>query len=529
MYTPPPKKRRDRSYDRGEYKQSHISSRSKEYREKDYREKDYHREKDFRDKEYREKDFREKEYREKDYREREFREKHYDGYTTKRYSRTPSPSMSHRSSMSKSHKRFYSPLADRNRNSKIHSRSKSPRTSRMLSPMHLNKSSRQRTRSRSMSPRTSSLRKIDFKEKISDTSLFAELVKDKHKRDKALAEILVNQNEAANELLQLNSGGPVQDSGENSLSNENYQISSIDVIDSTVTPPVSNGVKNESNCMEIVDIPMPDAFTTTIEQQTNNLEGIQSTTAATVNSLEPEISSTQIPTIGDEAPIPTVINSVTTMEMKTQPPPPPPLQPPPTNDLNNVKNKITTNNKPKSLTKLPMPPGVNVNDLEDVQSPSPPQTNSPVTKILHQKYVKTVAPPPPPAPQVVPTKKGLLNLPMPPVIPGSEDLSGDEDIGSPPRTSKITTPTTLTKRNRPRILNRRSSRTEFKEWGERCVEVFEVIAQIGEGTYGQVRVFYIFFLFDAFLEASGNLNFFRGVEHRNSVFKLNRAHFIIGA
>lgn len=481
MYTPPPKKRRDRSYDRGEYKQSHISSRSKEYREKDYREKDYHREKDFRDKEYREKDFREKEYREKDYREREFREKHYDGYSTKRYSRTPSPSMSR--SMSKSHKRFYSPLADRNRNSKIHSRSKSPRTS-----MHLNKSSRQRSRSRSMSPRTSSLRKIDFKEKISDTSLFAELVKDKHKRDKALAEILVNQNEAANELL-LNSGGQVQDSGENSLSNENYQISSIDVIDSTATPPVSNGVKNESNCMEIVDIPMPDAFTTTIEQSTNNLDGIQSTTAATVNSLGPEFCSTQIPTIGDEAPIPTVINSVTTMEMKPQPPPPPPAppsQPPPTNDLNNVKNKIT-NNKPKSLTKLPMPPGVNVNDLEDVQSPSPPQTNSPVTKILHQKYVKSV--PPPPLPQVVPTKKGLLNLPMPPVIPGSEDLSGDEDIGSPPRTSKITTPTTLTKRNRPRILNRRSSRTEFKEWGERCVEVFEVIAQIGEGTYGQVSFF----------------------------------------
>lgn len=486
MYTPPPKKRRDRSYDR-EYKQSHISNRSsfkdKEYREKDYREKDYHREKDFRDKEYREKDFREKEYREKDYREREFREKHYDGYSTKRYSRTPSPPMSHRRSSSKSHKRFYSPLADRNRNSKIHSRSKSPRTSRMLSPMHLNKNNRQRSRSRSMSPRSSSLRKIDYKEKISDTSLFAELVKDKHKRDKALAEI-VNQNEA-NELL-LNSGPPVNDSGENSLSNENYIISSIDVIDSTATPPVSNGINNESesNCMEIVDIPMPDAFTTTIEQSTNNLEVISSTTATTINSLGTEIISTQIPTIGDEAPIPTVINSVTTTEIKKcfiSQPPQPPLPPPPSNDLNNLKNKIQTNNKPKSLTKLPMPPGVNVNDLEDVQSPSPPQNNSPLPKISQHRLIKAL-------PQIVPTKKGLLNLPMPPVIPGSEDLSGDEDIGSPPRTSKLATPTTLTKRNRPRILNRRSSRTEFKEWGERCVDVFEVIAQIGEGTYGQVSL-----------------------------------------
>jgi cyclin-dependent kinase 12/13 len=24
------------------------------------------------------------------------------------------------------------------------------------------------------------------------------------------------------------------------------------------------------------------------------------------------------------------------------------------------------------------------------------------------------------------------------------------------------------------------------DWGERCVEVFEIISQIGEGTYGQV-------------------------------------------
>lgn len=51
------------------------------------------------------------------------------------------------------------------------------------------------------------------------------------------------------------------------------------------------------------------------------------------------------------------------------------------------------------------------------------------------------------------------------------------------------------KLKRPKILNkRRSSRNSHlpmsisagKDWGERCVDVFEVIAQIGEGTYGQV-------------------------------------------
>lgn len=44
------------------------------------------------------------------------------------------------------------------------------------------------------------------------------------------------------------------------------------------------------------------------------------------------------------------------------------------------------------------------------------------------------------------------------------------------------------KRKRPTILHRRNSRSHaIKDWGERCVDVFEVIAQIGEGTYGQVN------------------------------------------
>lgn len=119
---------------------------------------------------------------------------------------------------------------------------------------------------------------------------------------------------------------------------------------------------------------------------------------------------------------------------------------------------------------------------------------------------------------IINPKKGLLTLPMPPVVPGSEDLSNDEDIGSPPIESNnyfsvsagnshnnnnmasisvslsssikksLQTDKVLT---RPKILHRRNSlqfqnNGFFKDWGERSVDVFEVIAQIGEGTYGQV-------------------------------------------
>lgn len=82
------------------------------------------------------------------------------------------------------------------------------------------------------------------------------------------------------------------------------------------------------------------------------------------------------------------------------------------------------------------------------------------------------------------------------VVPGSEELSGDDDAtNTPPRNALAKNPLSAgrfvpkPKLKRPKILKRRSSRTAHAmcpDWGERCVEVFEMIAQIGEGTYGQV-------------------------------------------
>lgn len=76
------------------------------------------------------------------------------------------------------------------------------------------------------------------------------------------------------------------------------------------------------------------------------------------------------------------------------------------------------------------------------------------------------------------------------MIPGTEELSGDDEMPStPPRTNnkvveKAKPLQPKPKLKRPRILKRRSSRsfqTSGKDWGERCVDMFEVIAQIGEG------------------------------------------------
>lgn len=146
-----------------------------------------------------------------------------------------------------------------------------------------------------------------------------------------------------------------------------------------------------------------------------------------------------------------------------------------------VKTTNETNKKAK-ITKLPMPPGINQSELEMIESPP---SRSPT-------------PPPLPVKPKTPPRRSIMNLPMPPVIPGTEELSGDDDVANtPPRLfnnfrmgdrSRNTGPKPRLKR--PKILKRRGSRNfqaiSGKDWGERCVDMFEVIAQIGEGTYGQV-------------------------------------------
>ncbi|XP_042240749.1 cyclin-dependent kinase 12-like isoform X1 [Homarus americanus] len=118
---------------------------------------------------------------------------------------------------------------------------------------------------------------------------------------------------------------------------------------------------------------------------------------------------------------------------------------------------------PTSLTKLPMPPGIN---LEDIDSPTSPST----------------------PPESKPTRKSIItDLPMPPMIAGTEELSPDDDALSTPPLSRSAPPKPRPTAARPKILNaKRQDRTSLEDWSERCVEVFDIIAQIGEGTYGQV-------------------------------------------
>ncbi|KAH8368246.1 hypothetical protein KR084_008919 [Drosophila pseudotakahashii] len=293
------------------------------------------------------------------------------------------------------------------------------------------------SRSRSPTSRDLKHKREEYIKKISETSLFAELVKDRHKRQKALKEIIERQEENSN-----------SNSNSNGALTINDNSSSVD-----------GNTPNMGDCRSGPGSGTPAAASTT----SNGLEVLGSKPDLDLNNIpmpNKEID-TLAPILGLNADVP---DSSTPLKQ-------PSLVPPFSASKNNLK--------PKSLTSLPLPPGMNALDLVNARSPSPAQK-----KELDEKNVNSS----------VCANKSVLNLPMPPVIPGSEELSGDDDVIDSPEDFDAPSGANVHghgggqggTRRRPVILNRRDSRNNVRDWGERCVDVFEMIAQIGEGTYGQV-------------------------------------------
>lgn len=217
---------------------------------------------------------------------------------------------------------------------------------------------------------------------INDTSLFAELVKGKHKREKVLKEILLSTD-----------------------AKEDSKVINVDALDGNESKPAVMSTNGD-----LTDIPIPPPS----------------------NGISMENA------------IPTIDN---TSSLAVAPPPPPPETYP----------HVIKKNK---ATELPMPPGIVV--PSELRTPSPPKD-----------YCFTAGPS---------KKMRLLDMPMPPMIPGTEDLSNDENDSMFGRKSQKSAKGNGTAKTvRPKIIMRRRSDNAVGNWGERCVDVFTIMAQIGEG------------------------------------------------
>ncbi|XP_003748175.1 cyclin-dependent kinase 12 [Galendromus occidentalis] len=135
--------------------------------------------------------------------------------------------------------------------------------------------------------------------------------------------------------------------------------------------------------------------------------------------------------------------------------------------------------------------------LAAASAAAPPLPNQSVPKddawqpTSHAQHPQPPLPrsPPPMRAERAPTppRRGVRELPMPPGI-SVEDLRRDHSRNTERNgreQNSLATGSMETFR-RPTILNRNDSDDDLPNWGERCVDVFDIVQQIGEGTYGQV-------------------------------------------
>ncbi|XP_011136639.1 cyclin-dependent kinase 12 isoform X2 [Harpegnathos saltator] len=455
-------------------------------------------------------------------------------------SRSRSPGRWRKLSRSRSHSR---------RRSRTPKKSRSPSKTHKSSRKHKSKSPRPRIpspsphRSRARSPSSITARNLRVQAKISETSLFAELVKDRNMRELAYKKLQAAKEKAVNQdEVQIIEGTEEKDSSNASTENK----ASIDNKDKPVNNKdqlVKLGGESTAKCVDIVDIPVPTSDDSGLSGKTPPLPANQPTippASTSAANLTPHAIANTSPTVSAVSNnCPVAVSQSPNFPAHTsvqQPPPPPPLPqseststvlppvslpvsamsvpippapvlpnmsvPPPPIPIpvpapNTIMSKFNAPNnlvplksvdppkppivafKTKSLSRLPLPPGINQNDLESIDSP-PSRSPSPPSKT--QVKFPTSTP-------KLPQKKSIKDLPMPP-----EDLSGEDDPNATPPRLKMERMAPKPKLKRPKILKRRGSRnchtptlaSGGKDWGERCVDVFEFITQIGEGTYGQV-------------------------------------------
>lgn len=138
--------------------------------------------------------------------------------------------------------------------------------------------------------------------------------------------------------------------------------------------------------------------------------------------------------------------------------------------------------------------------ISETMSPvTPPLPEKPKVPLPPQHPDSTDAPPlpsdePPPLPpeEEKPPPPALPPLPLPPVLPGLPDESPVSEMSETselPKGENLETPTD-SKSTTPAALSTpgksEDESEEEGEWGERCVDTFDIIAIVGEGTFGQV-------------------------------------------
>uniref|UniRef100_A0A7M5V9H4 Protein kinase domain-containing protein n=1 Tax=Clytia hemisphaerica TaxID=252671 RepID=A0A7M5V9H4_9CNID len=167
------------------------------------------------------------------------------------------------------------------------------------------------------------------------------------------------------------------------------------------------------------------------------------------------------------------------------------------------KNNQANNMPPldKNLTVKSLPPSTLQTEIKSSKQPPPPLISPPPKPALPPPPPQTSLPPPPPPDEM--KARGdeappLPPLPLPPVIPEISDISPEpisnsdndftnKDIEKPvngSQSNSVESSRPVSRNSFDRSVT--NSPDADTEWGERCVDMFEIMKIVGEGTYGQV-------------------------------------------
>ncbi|XP_061568574.1 cyclin-dependent kinase 12 isoform X2 [Cololabis saira] len=167
-----------------------------------------------------------------------------------------------------------------------------------------------------------------------------------------------------------------------------------------------------------------------------------------------------------------------TPQVPQPPPPPPPPQPettiqPPTNPTSQAKSpglvparspvRQTPLHKTSTLPPLPLPPALLGNAQGSPKKSTPPQRSS-----RKEREVRS--------------RTSIIDLPLPPTLSGADASPPQSPVRQPPPLPQPAL------KKRPKICCPRygERKHNLSDWGKRCVDKFDIIGIIGEGTYGQV-------------------------------------------
>ncbi|XP_025416752.1 cyclin-dependent kinase 12-like isoform X2 [Sipha flava] len=374
-------------------------------------------------------------------------------HTRPKYSRSPSKNIHN-------HSRSSSPVKDARANKK-HSDSDSPEGYSSVS----------KKKKETKSP----AKQFNPKVKLSETSLFAELVKDRQMRELAMKCLTQVNTKTINE----NEVVEIHDDSDNEQNNTNIKDSNIK--DSNLK--LLNNICDDIDSCRTVETYNKRTQNSVSEFETSNIKSVTSS----ILDLAPTISvENQSPSVSKEEflingvdnflePIPTLTSIITSPDKKMP---------------EVIENKDSISKMP-----LPMPP---VYPIHDELSPDSEYKSS-------RKSIKDLPLPPGSVSDSVNTDDKKLSLaeivmhPLPDFQQNAIKRSIMLGLGSgfqqsfsfTSNTERLTRPTDPNiKIKRPRVIHRRrgakSAAASPIDWGEQCVDMFEVINQIGEGTYGQV-------------------------------------------